>query len=189
MPSLSEQVQEMHSQGLTSSRIARAVGRSRQRISQVLHKLGLQHNVLPAKVLTVRPCCICGNPVSGNRKFCDKCRTVTFTCSICGVKCSIPRHQYDVRLRDRKVADWFCSKRCYGVYFGRHNGFALHPEHMYRTVINPMKRCTRCGETKPRSEFYPYSNRGAAIHSMCRVCSRAYGLEWRLKQKAKRCTP
>jgi len=40
-----------------------------------------------------------------------------------------------------------------------------------------MKRCSRCGETKPYSEFHKY-NRGDGHQAWCKTCRKAYDYEY-----------
>lgn len=41
------------------------------------------------------------------------------------------------------------------------------------------KPCTRCGETKPRDEFYKSRSAKDGLGSRCRACQAAYVKEWR----------
>jgi len=48
------------------------------------------------------------------------------------------------------------------------------------------KRCSRCSEVKPLTEFYRRSDRPSGKHSHCAVCFRAAHSEWRIANKKKR---
>jgi hypothetical protein len=41
------------------------------------------------------------------------------------------------------------------------------------------KTCTRCGQTKPRSEFGPHARRSDGLDSWCRTCHREDSRRWR----------
>ena len=43
------------------------------------------------------------------------------------------------------------------------------------------KRCTKCGEHKPRAEFYPHSKAKNGVSAWCRDCTKRVASE---KQKA-----
>lgn len=43
---------------------------------------------------------------------------------------------------------------------------------MALSVDHP-RRCTKCGETKPRTEFYRHSQCPSTTHSECKACSRS----------------
>jgi len=49
------------------------------------------------------------------------------------------------------------------------------------------KRCTRCGEHKPRSEFYPHSQAQGGVHSRCRVCTNLTSTEYAKANRDKAC--
>ena len=42
----------------------------------------------------------------------------------------------------------------------------------------PPKTCSKCGESKPRSEFYKNSNTRDRLRPECKVCLRAYMANW-----------
>lgn len=48
-----------------------------------------------------------------------------------------------------------------------------------------MKKCTRCGEIKSRTDFYKNSGHKDGLNSRCKSCSRAYDQEWRMKNPEK----
>lgn len=41
-----------------------------------------------------------------------------------------------------------------------------------------MKRCTKCGEKKPKSEFYNYKSLNGKCHSSCKKCCRKASIKW-----------
>lgn len=43
----------------------------------------------------------------------------------------------------------------------------------------PSKRCTKCGEEKPHSEFHKASNKKDGIKSKCKACCSEYGRQYR----------
>lgn len=50
-----------------------------------------------------------------------------------------------------------------------------------------MKTCTRCGESKSLSEFYPRSDRSeAGVQPACKACTKARLAKWRLQNPEKR---
>lgn len=53
---------------------------------------------------------------------------------------------------------------------------------VYNTATE--KRCSKCGEIKPRSEFYPRRNHSPnAVSQMCKVCHVQYHSERRRAKK------
>jgi hypothetical protein len=47
-----------------------------------------------------------------------------------------------------------------------------------------MKQCSRCGETKPYSEFHRY-NRGDGYQVWCKTCRKAYDHEYNLRNQGR----
>jgi len=80
-----------------------------------------------------RDCPVCGIPFKCgyNRPinmFCSKkCfkeyYNVTLTCRVCGKKFTVNKSDYKVKLRIRKIDGFFCSKICYGKWWGKNYGF------------------------------------------------------------------
>jgi len=48
------------------------------------------------------------------------------------------------------------------------------------------KRCSRCGETKPRTEFYADSRASDGLQSACKMCDRARSQTWKAENPRKR---
>lgn len=51
--------------------------------------------------------------------------------------------------------------------------------------ILPFKRCTKCGEWKPRSKFSPDPRLKSGLRSSCKVCSAAATQSWRERNPEK----
>ena len=51
--------------------------------------------------------------------------------------------------------------------------------------MEPEKKCTKCGETKPLSEFYVNANKRTGYNPECKDCSKALSSEYRKKNKDK----
>ena len=49
-----------------------------------------------------------------------------------------------------------------------------------------MKTCTKCGETKPRAEFYKQSASKDGLQYQCKVCAKAHSNEHEAKERALR---
>jgi hypothetical protein len=53
---------------------------------------------------------------------------VTLTCGNCKKDFTLSRSEFNARNRRKKIPMFFCSRSCYGAYFGNHYGFGVHPE-------------------------------------------------------------
>lgn len=47
------------------------------------------------------------------------------------------------------------------------------------------KKCSRCGEVKPASEFWRVPKTRTGLHSWCRTCAKAWHDTWRRSEKGK----
>jgi DNA-binding Lrp family transcriptional regulator len=112
----------------TQVEMAQAIGISRERVRQLLKKMGLPAVVKdPAKIPNYY-CAACGKPIDTPRsakaahKFCDRAcyyasRTVTVECFICSEIFPMQLSQWEVRLRRYNTLT--CSMECRGVTIGR----------------------------------------------------------------------
>ena len=102
--------------------LARRLGVSRQYINQLKNTLGLQ---LSIKSKWKKYCTDCGKEIEGYHR-CRNCymasHRVSITCMICGITFTLPRGKYKRALVNRKTDGFFCSKRCFGRYFGLNYG-------------------------------------------------------------------
>lgn len=56
-------------------------------------------------------------------------KLVVLKCAQCGKEFELSGHEYNARLRRRKIPLFFCSRQCYGRYIALHYGFGVFPEH------------------------------------------------------------
>lgn len=111
------------------SQLSSEFGKSKRTIYTKLRILGVKYAA--KKVSIVRYCYSCEKQLEGNqRKYCDSCKFVEYPCSICGKTSKEYVSQYRHRNEGRVLNDWYCSKRCYGVWLGKKHGFGGYPEHM-----------------------------------------------------------
>lgn len=54
------------------------------------------------------------------------------------------------------------------------NGVGVIP----RAYVSPMRRCTKCGELKPRNEFYPAKGGRDGLRGDCKPCFAARAKRW-----------
>jgi len=116
----------------TLQQIANTFRLSRERVRQILARA----NVATKAERVIRLCGVCEKPLNHNQpKHCSlSCRhqasIVGIICSNCGNLFLIPKGQFNAR-KKRHLSDYFfCSKVCYGQYFGKNYGFLSHPENI-----------------------------------------------------------
>jgi len=114
---------------ITASEMSRVIGRSRERVRQVLKEMGLPTS-FERRILT-RICTQCGCEwVVGNKGktlFCSsKCysdsRKVLVVCDSCGSYFKRSRALYEWCKDKRKYKHAFCNRKCLWVWFGKHYG-------------------------------------------------------------------
>lgn len=54
----------------------------------------------------------------------------------------------------------------------------LEQQVLVRPQASQQKRCARCGQDKPLSEFNKHSQRKDGVQVYCRECNRTYGKDW-----------
>ena len=110
---------------------------SREWVRRILVKA----NVATAAVRVIRLCGVCSKPLNSSQpKHCSRyCRhkasIAEAVCSNCNKVFELPRGQFTARKKRHLSNYFFCSKVCYGQYFGKNYGFLSHPEN-----INTPKR-------------------------------------------------
>ena len=81
-------------------------------------------------------CLYCEKPIKKPR-FCDrecskKYHMVTFICSWCGNPYSVSASQGRARIRRNSSGLMYCSKKCYGEWFGNNHGFGTRHLHSHK---------------------------------------------------------
>jgi formate dehydrogenase maturation protein FdhE len=108
---------------------------SYQRVRQILMDAGLPHN----KILKERKYCVdCGKPLGLSRHktkeldkgICIRCQVkrnmVRVGCEVCGKEKFLRQSEIAKRKRDsRYKGHFFCTKKCQGVYVGKHHGIGV----------------------------------------------------------------
>jgi len=164
---------------MPAAEMARRLGVSRERVRQILGKLGLPANFWPQPAL-----CFCGKerphyPSNSHRKpYCsDECKEraaterkgklyVTLVCNWCGSPCPPLLRTYIEWKRRRGQRLFFCDRRCLGSWRGATHGFGAHPEN----AGGPRKACCKRGH--PLAEARVTVRENGYIHRQCRVCVR-----------------
>ncbi len=121
----------IHNPCATLQEIGEPLKISRERVRQILKA----HKLPTRKFVPTHPCLNCGKSIKPKTKtFCTKeCRTkymhIQVECSECGKLFTIYQPALINRMKERKLSEIFCSKQCYGRYWGMHHGKPLHPNH------------------------------------------------------------
>jgi len=120
---------------ISGADIARRVGVTRQRAAQILKGEN-------SRLIVAQYCMTCGTELVGKKKarhqqFCSrKCyidhHNVSVVCSGCGKVFQIMVGALIAKNRNRKVEGIYCSKRCWGRYFGTRYGSNRNAE-VYQT--------------------------------------------------------
>ena len=112
---------------ITAAEMARRLGRSRERIRQLLVKLDL-----PTRISgPVKLCQYCNGPVKSNNKaklFCSaECysdsRNTLVICHNCGVPFKRRIKLIDYYVHVRNYERFFCDRKCFGSWSGRNHGW------------------------------------------------------------------
>jgi len=139
---------------LSVADIARIVGRSRERVRQILTEGGFS----TARVLDPRRRCqVCGKrkmyPLK--RGFCISCspspRWVTFSCPVCGKSFSRRFVHIKYQISKRGYNNFFCSRTCFGKWVGIRFGFGVHRKSRRIAVMITLS-CEHCGKEFQRPE-------------------------------------
>lgn len=126
---------------ITQVEIGNEVGVSRERVRQILNKVGLNNaSEIREKKKRERTCAYCGNPRSrNNHKYCSracacKAHRVDVTCEECGstVNRTLSETKVYENYRNRHK-HFFCDRVCFGKWVGKNYGFGTYPEHTGRT--------------------------------------------------------
>lgn len=110
---------------------------SRERVRQILARANVATAAERVRVF----CGVCGKPLKrAELKHCSRhCRhqsSITkAVCSNCGKVFELIKSQFAARKKRHLSNYFFCSKVCYGQWFGKNYGFLAHPEN-----INTPKR-------------------------------------------------
>ena len=126
---------------ITASEMSRVIGKSRERVRQILLEEGLPTTVERAILTKVCPQCGC-EWVVGNRKkalFCSlQCysdsRKVSIVCDNCGSFFKRSRALHEWCLKVRKYEHAFCNRKCLWVWFGKNYGSARLALHRKKQV-------------------------------------------------------
>jgi len=113
---------------ISAAEIARRVGVSRERVRQLLRRLGLTTDM---RIRPKRRCLSCGNPIPrDHRAFCSRaCQVnyyqITLYCNFCGKEFKRKVKDillYPVKLQYGYKGRVFCSRSCLGRWFGKNYG-------------------------------------------------------------------
>lgn len=114
---------------LPAAEIARQVGISRERVRQILSKLGL-----PTDTRVSRLCIVCSKRLNGkaNYKYCSKdCQYqdshILVRCDNCGNLKQVGKSH--IITQTKRYQHFFCSKYCRSQWAGNHYGFGIHKKH------------------------------------------------------------
>jgi len=141
---------------LSAAEIARTVGRSRERVRQILIAAGFP----TSPILDSRyRCKVCGKlrkrPLK--RGFCISCspfpRWITFSCPVCGKNFSRRYVHIKYQMTKRGYKNFFCSHACFGKWLGITFGFGVRQNRGERTIARRITlACERCGKEIQRTE-------------------------------------
>jgi len=139
---------------LSVAEIARIVGRSRERVRQILTEGGFSTARVPDPR---RRCRICGTrkhyPLK--RGFCISCfsspRWITLSCPVCGESFSRRFSHIKYQISKRGYNNFFCSRTCFGKWLGIRFGFGVHRKGRGTTVMVTLS-CEHCGKEFQRPE-------------------------------------
>lgn len=164
----------------TDSRVAKELGRTRERVRQVRKSLGLYRTRLPRY-----GCAECGRPFSGRvqRKarmglpinpLCGSCRRyIPVACDTCGkITMRDARHLIFTtnNIPRYTTGSQFCSRQCFGKWAGTHGGWGspAHPIHHMQKRAHVPRHGThseysnygcRCPECKAAQHAHYLSNK------------------------------
>jgi len=165
---------------LSVAEIARIVGRSRERIRQILTESGLSTARVPDPR---RRCRVCGRRKSYplKRGFCISCfpssRWITFSCPVCGKSFSRRFVHIRYQISKRGYNNFFCSRTCFGKWLG--SSFGVHRKG--RTAVTVTLSCERCGKEFQR----PKRETRFAHHFCSRQCTLLWLRDLRFTKKEK----
>lgn len=166
---------------LTSAKIGRMVGISRQRVFQILRREGLA----TVKVRNPRTCEHCGCPcLGGQNRFCShQCfhahTYAILICEACGKeferRARLLIHQLNTpnSLTGRQCEHIFCSRRCLGTWTGKTYGLG-NPGHPMRKLqvqqrlLNQQREFCKHGHSMTDAYITKTGSR------LCRTCHKIY---------------
>lgn len=104
------------------------------------NRLWLRFGLVPPDM---KQCLDCGKLIPRRNKYggrtidyCPECydkrHYVILRCGHCGKEFRLQMSDYNARMRERKVPEFFCSRHCYGKYWALLFGFGVYPEHSGR---------------------------------------------------------
>ena len=141
---------------LTQSKIAEILGISRERVRQVVNKLGIdtRDGRISNRPKNLRFCRSCGKELARNyvvkykNNTAGKCREcqskeafVELKYDVCGITFKRRKTQHNRALRDYKGVGVFCSRKCWGTVAGTKYGWGKNG----RTIFIPVN-CSFCGK-------------------------------------------
>lgn len=114
------------------TKIGQEFGVTRELVRQVARKMNIGWQ--PNRVTKRRLCKAgCGEVPDKKMLYCDGCREIPVSCSVCGTVFRLPRNQFLKRLAPnltnwnstgRRIREeWFCSRACSGSFVGKTYGF------------------------------------------------------------------
>jgi len=139
---------------LSAAEIARIVGRSRERVRQILTEGGFS---------TARPfdprrrCQVCGKRKMHPLKhgFCLSCfpspRWIILSCPVCGKSFSRRLCHIKYQISKRGYNNFFCSRICFGKWLGAKFGFGVHRKSRGTAMMVTLS-CEHCGKEFQRPE-------------------------------------
>ena len=116
----------------TLQEIADPFAISKERARQILAGAG----VATKAERVIRLCGICEKPLKSSQpkhcsRFCrHKASIAEVVCSACDKVFELPKGQFTARKKRHLHNYFFCSKVCYGRFFGKNYGFLSHPENI-----------------------------------------------------------
>ena len=142
--------------------IGEVFGVTRERVRQIVNAAEVQRVARASQ--QPRKCWDCDRQPPKGKRYCEEHATVLLVCPICDGEFRLARNQIHQRLRQkghsRVAPQFFCSRKCWGSWAGKRNGFGVHGKGGFA----PLSHCRRGHEFTPENT---YEWRG---RRQCRAC-------------------